>query len=349
MNRRDLLRLAAVTGAATALSSAHAAPKAAPVAGPLVISSGNGVRVVAKAGEIIAGGGDPLDAVIAGVNILEDDPDDMTVGYGGIPNEEGVVQLDASVMDGRTMKSGAVGALERVRHPSRVARLVMERTDRAFLVGAGALKFAVAHGFTDENLLTPRARKVWLHWRETLATHDDWNESTVIDPDVKWFIEKYGPDNFRPQGTVHCAARTTSGDFAGVTTTSGLFFKMPGRLGDSPVIGAGLYLDNDIGSCGSTGWGEANIRSCGSHTVIEYLRAGKSPKDAALETLARIQHITKDTRFLDAKGRVKNNVTFYVIAKDGRVGAASMWKGNKYQLHGGGAVKEVACDFLHEA
>jgi N4-(beta-N-acetylglucosaminyl)-L-asparaginase len=203
-SRRDLLKGAALFPLAAQIETP--AKKAGPGSRPLVISSANGLRAVERAYQILAGGGDLLEAVIAGVNIVEDDPEDVTVGYGGIPNEEGVVQLDASVMDGRTMKAGAVGALERIKNPSKVARLVLERTNRLFLVGEGALKFAKAHGFREENLLTERSRKIWLYWKEKLSGRDDWIEAgseEAQDPDIRWYIEKYGVEDFRPQGTIN--------------------------------------------------------------------------------------------------------------------------------------------------
>ncbi|HEY6066276.1 MAG TPA: isoaspartyl peptidase/L-asparaginase, partial [Thermoanaerobaculia bacterium] len=245
--RREVIRSAAILPVAAQLKST---PRPAAGSRPVVIASANmktptesgGLAAVRKAYEIIAAGGDPLEAVVSGVNIVENDPDDVTVGYGGIPNEEGVVQLDASVMDGRTMKAGAVGALERIKNPSRVAKLVMEQTNRVFLVGEGALKFARAHGFPEENLLTERSRKIWLYWKEKLSGIDDWREvgtEEEKDPDIRWYIEKFGVSDFRPQGTINCDAVTANGDIVGTTTTCGLFFKIPGRLGDSPVIGAG--------------------------------------------------------------------------------------------------------------
>jgi N4-(beta-N-acetylglucosaminyl)-L-asparaginase len=324
-SRRDLLKSAVVIPIAAQIKAAKASPPSRPVS----VSSANGLRAVEKAYAVVAAGGDPVDAVVSGVNIVEDDPNDVTVGYGGIPNEEGVVQLDASVMDGRTMKCGAVGALEGIKNPSKVARLVMEQTNRVFLVGPGALRFALAHGFKQEDLLTERSRKIWLYWREKLSTSDDWIErgdEEQNDPDIKWYIEKYGVEDFRPQGTINCGIVTADGVLAGCTTTSGLFFKIPGRLGDSPVIGAGLYVDGEVGACGSTGWGEGNLRACGSHTVIEYLRQGKTPEQAALATLERIVAMAKDQR--GKNGKPKFNLNFYVVNKKGEYAGAAVWSGS---------------------
>lgn len=329
-SRRDILKSAALLPLASQIktaSSAYAASR------PVVISSANGLQAVEKAFSILAQGGDPLDAVLSGVNIVENDPEDVSVGYGGIPNEDGVVQLDASVMDGRTMKAGSVGALERIKNPSRVARLVMERTNRVFLVGEGALKFAKAHGFAEENLLTQRSRKIWLYWKEKLSGHDDWIETgdeEEKDPDIRWYIEKYGVEDFRPHGTINCNAVTQNGEIVGTTTTSGLFFKVPGRLGDSPVIGAGLYVDGEVGACGSTGWGEGNLRSCGSHTAVEFMRQGKSPGEAAIMTLERIVGLAKENR--DPRGRPKFNINFYAVNKKGEYAGAAVWSGSYGKL-----------------
>jgi N4-(beta-N-acetylglucosaminyl)-L-asparaginase len=326
--RRDLFKGAVALPLAAQVKGP--APAANAPRRPVVISSANGLRAVEKAWAILQSGGDPLDAVISGVNIVEDDPDDVTVGYGGIPNEEGIVQLDASVMDGRNMKAGAVGALEGIKNPSKVARLVMERTNRVFLVGPGALKFAKAHGFQEENLLTERSRKIWLYWKEKLSGKDDWIErgdEEEKDPDIRWYIERFGVEDFRPNGTINCNAVTAGGDIVGTTTTSGLFFKIPGRVGDSPVIGAGLYVDGEVGACGSTGWGEGNLRSCGSHSVVELMRQGKSPQEAALKVLERIVAFAKDNR--DKKGQPNFDINFYAVNKKGEYAGVSVWSGTK--------------------
>jgi N4-(beta-N-acetylglucosaminyl)-L-asparaginase len=284
---------------------------------PLVISSGNGIRAVEKAIVILKSGGSTLDAVVEGVTIVEDDPEDQGVGYGGLPNAEGDVELDASVMYGPTGAAGAVGALKFVRNPAKVARLVMERTNRVFLVGEGALRFALAHGFQKENLLTEKSRLAWLKWKEELSTSDDW----MAAPKPK-DLER----TERPQGTINCLAIDSAGDISGVTTTSGLAFKMPGRIGDSPIIGAGLYVDNAVGAAGSTGNGEANIRVVGAHTVVELMRQSRSPEQACLEALKRV---------VDLYGGNPPNLSFYALNKKGESAAASIYKGSKYCLHDG--------------
>jgi N4-(beta-N-acetylglucosaminyl)-L-asparaginase len=336
LTRRRFLLSSAALAAIAAHRKAHAegqAAKAAPSGSrPVAVASANGIAAVARAVELMQKGADPLDAAIAGVNIVEDDPNDMSVGYGGVPNEEGVVQLDASVYHGPSGSAGAVAALEGVKNPSKVARLVFEHTDHVLLVGAGARKFADAMGFAHENLLTDKARKVWLYWKENLSAKDKWLEPDPehLDPDVRDFIQKYGRDEFRDprsHGTIHLSACDAKGDLAGCTTTSGLFFKMPGRVGDSPIIGAGCFTDNTVGSAGSTGRGEANILVAGGHTAVEMMRRGSHPKDACLEVLRRIAQSTKAKRLLDQKGRPAFGIKFYAVNKSGAYGAASMWGG----------------------
>lgn len=324
--RRDLIKSAAILPVAAQFKVSAA--KA--VSRPLVVSSANGIKAVEKAYQLLAAGGDPVEAVVSGVNLVEDDPEDVTVGYGGIPNEEGVVELDASVMDGRIMKSGAVAALHNIKNPSRVAKLVMEQTNRVMIVGDGALRFAKAHGLPETNLLTERARKIWLYWKENLSTSDDWIPSAAEsqDPDIRWYIDKYGDEDFRPQGTINCDCVTAAGDLAGVTTTSGLFFKIPGRVGDSPIIGAGLYVDNEVGAAGSTGWGEGNIRVVGAHTILELMRQGKTPEEACLATLERVVRLAREQK-RDARGRPMFDLHYYVVAKDGRYASAAIWSGFK--------------------
>ncbi len=315
-------------GAQAPAPSQPPSPSADP--GYVLVTSANGFEAAKAARQALIQGYDPLDAAIAGVNIPELDPNDMTVGYGGIPNEEGVVQLDACVMDGRTMRAGAVGALEGVKTASKVAKLVMDRTDRVFLVGAGARKFATAHGFPVEDLLTEKTRKIWLYWKERLSDSDDWIESAkeAEDPAIQEFIRKYGNADFRPQGTIHMSVRSAKGDLVGVTTTCGLFFKIPGRVGDSAVVGAGIYSENGVGSAGSTGRGEANLVTCGSHTVVEFLRQGKSPEEACLLALKRIDEKThRVPRHRDAQGRPRFQVNFYCVDAKGRTAGAGIWSG----------------------
>ncbi|MEM4409816.1 MAG: N(4)-(beta-N-acetylglucosaminyl)-L-asparaginase, partial [Candidatus Caldarchaeum sp.] len=256
---------------------------------PVAISSGNGLRATEKAMEIIQEGGDTLDAVVAGVSIVEEDPNDMSVGYGGLPNERGEVELDACVMHGPTYRAGAVAALKAIKTPSRVAKIVMERTDHILLVGQGALEFAKAHGFQEENLLTERARRAWLRWKESLSKEDDW----LSDEEIGMIDNGELPLRGRPTGTITCLALNEKGEISGVTTTSGLAFKIPGRVGDSPLIGAGLYVDNDVGASGSTGRGEAVILASGSRTVVANMRHGMKTLDAILDVLERLCQKTR--------------------------------------------------------
>jgi len=322
---------------------------------PIVISSANritlegettyynGLRATAKAMEVLRAGGDALDAVIAGVNLVEDDPNDTSVGYGGLPNEEGEVQLDASVMHGPSRSAGAVAALKHIKNPSKVAKLVMERTDHVMLVGEDALRFALSFGFTKEDLMTERSRKAWLRWRETRSDKDEWGPSQVeIVPDkesalLKW-IDRVIAE--RPTGTINCLAVNEAGDLSGVTTTSGLAFKIPGRVGDSPIIGAGLYVDNDVGAAGSTGRGEEVIRICGAHTIVEHMRRGLSPLEACLDALKRIVG-----RY---PGRPELQVTFYALKKTGEYASVSLWSGAEFAVTDASGSRIEKSAYLYE-
>ena len=299
---------------------------------PIVIASGNGLKATARAMELIQQGKDAVEAVVEGVTIVEDDPKDNSVGYGGLPNEDGVVELDASVMHGPTGRSGAVAALQNIRHAAQVAKRVMERTDHVLIVGAGALKFAKAHGFKEENLLTDESREAWLKWKETLSNKDDWlpphDEKTK---DIGAIIKNAN----RHYGTINCNAIDLKGNISGCTTTSGLAFKIAGRVGDSPILGAGLWVDNEIGAAGSTGRGEANLLACSSVMVVEYMRQGKSPEAACLAACERIAHQTRMRRLLDDDGRPNFDVRFYAINKRGDYGSASIWSGGTFTINTG--------------
>jgi N4-(beta-N-acetylglucosaminyl)-L-asparaginase len=295
----------------------------------MVIVSKDKTDCAEMAMKLLKEGADALDAVVAGVNLVEEDPDDITVGYGGLPNERGIVELDASVMHGPTAQAGAVAALRGIMYPSRVARLVMQQTDHVLLVGEGALEFARAQGFLEENLLTEKARRIWLHWKQTLSDKDDW----IPPPESEWSQEVR--DYLKVYGTIHCSAMDRQGNLSGVTSTSGLAFKMPGRVGDSPLPGAGLYVDNEFGTCGSVGRGEAVILSAGSHSVVENLRRGMPPEQAALKVLEWIVDHTKVPRLLDKSGRPDFNVSFYVMDRQRRHAMASIWSGGKYTVHDG--------------
>jgi N4-(beta-N-acetylglucosaminyl)-L-asparaginase len=309
---------------------------------PVAIAAHNGLAAVKLAVERMTAGAAPVDAAVAGVGLVEADPDDVTVGYGGLPNEEGVVQLDAAVMDGTTMRAGAVASLEGIMHPAQVALEIMRRTTRILLVGRGAKKFALDQGFKEQDLLTERARKIWLYWKENAAPKDDWlpSPAEAADPDIKWYIEKYGDADFRPCGTIHLSCCNAEGQLGCCTTTSGLFFKMDGRVGDSPLIGCGLYCDSEVGSAGSTGHGETCMVTVGSHTVVEFMRQGLSPEEACLATLQRAVKNTRLSYLRDAKGRPANDLLFYAVDRLGRTGAASMWSDRQYTLCRAGSAPE---------
>ena len=289
---------------------------------PVAVSSANGLRAVQKAFDMLMQGADTLDAAIEGVKIQELDPKDDSVGYGGLPNAEGVVQLDASCMHGPTKRAGAVGALEGIKTPSEVAKLVLKYTNHIFLVGEGAKRFALQYGFKEEDLLTEHSREVWLHWRANLNPDDDYLDV----PEAEHVAA-------RPTGTINCDAVTPQGDLSSVTTTSGLSWKIPGRVGDSPIIGAGQYCDNDVGAAGSTGLGEANIKVCGGFLTVEHMRRGMKPTDACLETLKRVVAET-EARLLDTQGKPKFDLVFYAVTKRGEFGAASLYP-NHFAVHDG--------------
>ncbi len=345
--RRDFLKAGALAGLGALggelIWGPRSAKAGAPVmsrpragqAGPVVIASRNGLRATERAIGLLRGGADTLEAVVSGVNILEADPEVTSVGYGGLPNALGVVQLDSSVMHGPSRGAGAVGALEGIKHPSRVAVAVMQFTDHVFLVGKGAKQFALEMGFEEENLLTDRARREWLRWRARLNTEDDYLTPEQSGAGTTDFGLQDAWDGERLYGTINCCALDSAGNLSGVTTTSGLSFKVPGRVGDSPIIGAGLYVDNDVGAVGSTGRGEAVIKTCGSMLVVEHMRRGLTPTDACLEALKRIVHFTVEKRLLAEDGRPNFNVNFYALNKRGEYGVASIRAGSRFAVHDG--------------
>lgn len=350
-NRREIVKAGVAAGLGTfgVPASAPAVIRSRSMLRPVVVSSGNGLQACAKAMEMVQSGVDTLDAVIAGVNIVELDPDDMSVGYGGLPNEEGVVQLDSSVMHGPSRRAGGVGAIEGVKTPSKVAKLVAFRTDHVLLVGEGATRFARAHGFGAQELLTDRSREVWLRWKENLSDRDDW-----LSPEQAGEVSTAGFESFvRHYGTINCNVVDAEGNISGVTTTSGLAFKIPGRCGDSPIIGAGLYVDNEVGACGSTGRGEANLVECASFLVVELMRNGAQPKDAALAALQRIAGKTAP-RLLTDGGRPNFNLRFYCLNKAGEYAGASMYgdlqgRTARFVVNDGGDSRHEDCAALFDA
>ena len=316
VNRRDFLGTAAAAVAGSALTPrpAVAAPwiRRAPLARVAAVASANGIRGVERAVQLMTQGTDPLDAAVEGVKIQELDPNDESVGYGGLPNEDGVVQLDASCVHGPTRRAGAVAALEGIKTASEVARLVLKYTDHILLVGEGAKRFALSYGFKEEDLLTPSSREKWLRWRANRGRSDSWMD-----------VPDGSPVGIRPTGTINIDAINDKGEISSVTTTAGLAWKIPGRAGDSPIVGAGQYTDNEIGAAGSTGLGELNIMVCGGFLTVEFMRQGKSPTDACLATLRRVVAICPDNK-RDAQGRPPQ-LTFYALNKRGEFGAASMF------------------------
>lgn len=318
---------------------------------PIIISAGNGFDYLEDGFTLLINGGDTLDAALKVVKGPEDDPNDDSVGLGGLPNEEGVVELDASCMHGPTRRAGSVGGVRNIKNVSLVAKAVMEHTGHVMLVGEGAERFALAQGFSHENLLTERSRKIWLLWKETHSdwwgpglSSPDWKKRMMAPPHADEFqrhIERMKeiastigiePEErmvairkvlFPPTGTIHCSALNEKSEISGCTTTSGLAWKLPGRCGDSPVIGAGCYTDPDVGSAGASGSGEENIKVAGAHTIVENMRHGMSPLDAGMDALKRIVHNYNGDmdrlRFMD--------MTYYVLRKDGAYAGVSLWDG----------------------
>jgi len=315
---------------------------------PLMVGSANAFKPMQRVfGKLTQGSkpATPLEVVVAAVNIVEDDPNDHSVGLGGIPNEEGVVELDASCMDGRTHKAGAVAALRNIRNPSSVAKLVMERTDHVLLVGDGALRFARSHGFKEEDLLTEEARRIWLKWKEEHSEDDDWLPPGPLGGELHSRAGRVVPFTW---GTINCLALDNLGDIAGVTSTSGLSYKIPGRVGDSPIVGAGLYVDNQVGAAGATGRGEACLQNCSSFFIVELMRGGMDPQKACLEAIKRVVDRT-EPRLRDKNGRPGFGLTFYALAKDGRYGSASIWSGAQFAVHDAAQARLEQSAYLYEA
>jgi len=324
---------------------------------PIIVCAHNGLNYLDDAFAFLKSGGDTLDAALKVVKGPEDDPNDTSVGLGGIPNEEGVVELDACCMHGPTRRAGSVGGVRNIKNVSLVSKAVFEHTGHVMLVGEGAERFAVAVGFPRENLLTDHSRKVWLLWKEYHSNEDWWGPGLADPhwqpPDTKpsdgkpqsqrWQeryrrLEEHAADLgiapelrrdaihkvlFPPTGTIHCSALNEKGEISGCTTTSGLGFKLPGRCGDSPIIGAGCYTDQDVGSAGATGSGEENIKVAGAHTIVENMRHGMSPQEAGMDALKRIVRNYNDDmnklRFVD--------MTYYILRKDGAYAGVSLWEG----------------------
>jgi N4-(beta-N-acetylglucosaminyl)-L-asparaginase len=318
---------------------------------PIIICAHNGYNYLDDAYAFLAAAGDTLDAALKVVKGPEDDPNDTSVGLGGLPNEEGVVELDACCMHGPTRRAGSVGGVRNIKNVSQVARAVMTQTGHVMLVGEGAERFAVVQGFPSENLLTDHSRKVWLLWKEYHSTNDWWGPGLADPhwqppeekPQAELWQERYrrlhelaanlgiAPEFrseaihkvlFPPTGTIHCSALNDKGEISGCTTTSGLAYKLPGRLGDSPIIGAGCYTDQDVGSAGATGSGEENIKVAGAHTIVENMRHGMSPQEAGMDALKRIARNYNN----DMKKLQYVDMVYYVLRKDGAYAGVSLWE-----------------------
>ena len=374
IDRRAFVRATAAGLAATTLpatASALGSPAGARVpeilvrsaVRPLVISDASGIQfknggaesAVERAFRLITEGKDVLDALIAGVNIPELDPEETGIGYGALPNADGIVQLDASCMHGPKRRAGAVAAIEGVRTPSLVAQAVMDQTDHHLLAGKGAQEFARALGYKiEDDLNTERSRRLWLEWRRRMDP-DRWLDpskrqirekdkherdpgdtglsAAMTRPEVGRRAVEAGwsmvEDGLIPEGTfwgtINCNGINAKGDICGVTTTSGLAWKIPGRVGDSPILGAGLYVDNDVGAAGSTGRGEANLYNLCSYLIVESMRRGMHPKDAGMEALKRIRANTVETRLLNARGLPNFNIRFFVLDKKGQHAGVAMY------------------------
>ena len=350
MDRRSFLATSGVAGLAAALpalaqSPAEGQAPAVRRAGPrpMVVASANGNRFtnggkdtcVVRAFTRITEGRDVLDALVEGVSIVELDPEDTSVGYGGLPNAEGVVQLDASCMHGPKKLAGAVACLEGVRTPAQVAKAVLELTDHHLLVGRDAQAFAQQVGFTLEaDLNSPRSRKLWLDWKRRLDPEhwlDPLKRSAAGFAAGQAMVREglIDPDHY--YGTINCNGVNAKGEVCGTTTTSGLAWKIPGRVGDSPILGAGLYVDNAVGAAGSTGRGEANLYSLSSFLTVEGMRRGLRPKDAALEALRRVQAATVEKRLLNSRGLPNFNLILYVLSAQGEAAGVSLYA-NSYAV-----------------
>src|SRR5271154_1929052 len=334
-------------------------PVSAPATGkrPVIISSSNGLHALDRGMAILQRGGDTLDAAIAAVTVVEDDPNDTSVGFGGLPNEDGETELDASVMHGPTRRAGSVASVRRIKNVSLLAKTVMEKTNHVMIVGDGAHRFAVDEGFTDMSLMTEKSRLAWLAWKASTSRNwrpgtdsPEWNEKMagLFDTPEKqaWRTEIEQLVAHPPTGTINCLTVNEKGEISGTTTTSGLAWKIAGRVGDSPIIGAGLYVDGDVGAAGSTGKGEENIKISGGHTVVEMMRQGKTPTEACLEALHRIARNYNN----DKKKLSTFHIFFYALNVDGVHGSASLWrntydrtKHSSYAVHDGGEARLMEC------
>ena len=366
LSRRDFVRRGAATVAATGAAPLLAQAPAVAVrkaTRPVVIASHNGNEhrnggprtCVEEAFLRISRGEDVLDALVAGVNIVELDPADDSVGYGGLPNADGVVQLDSCCMHGPKKRAGGVAALEGVRTPSLVARAVMDQTDHHLLVGKGAQDFARSMGFAVEaDLNTEGSRRKWLEWKRRIDPEhylDPAKRGEAAEAARRSMVAEGLLDPVRLWGTINCDGVNAKGELCGVTTTSGLAWKIPGRVGDSPILGAGLYVDGEVGAAGSTGRGEANLYNLSSYRVVEGLRRGMSPKDAGMEALKRVQANTVEKRLLNEGGAPRFQLLFYVLNRAGDHAGLALYAkaGNRearYAVCDENGPRTLACESL---
>jgi N4-(beta-N-acetylglucosaminyl)-L-asparaginase len=387
-SRRDFVKTSVLGAVAAGVGANATSPNAAAESEtpqdsgekkPVIICANNGYAYVEAAYAFLKGGGDTLETGVRVVKGPEDDPNDDSVGLGGLPNEEGVVELDACCMHGPTRRAGSVGGVRNIKNVSMVSRAVFEHTGHVMLVGEGAERFAVAMGFPRENLLTERSRKIWLLWKEFNSDRDWWGPG-IADPNWHPPAPQTAPQSelmrdriqqlqqragdlgiepefqlaairrvlFPPTGTIHCSVLNEKGEMSGITTTSGLAFKLPGRCGDSPIIGAGCYTDQDVGSAGATGAGEENIKVAGAHTIVENMRRGMSPQEAGMDALKRIvRNYNNDMTKLHYM-----DMTYYILRKDGAYASVCLWEGyaaghpHKFTVHDGTLRSEVSTPLL---
>lgn len=358
ITRRQFVATSTAAAAATraAFGQAPAVIRSG-AAKPVVIASANGNRfknggtqtAVERAFSLMTQGSDVLDALIAGVNIVELDPTDDSVGYGGLPNAEGVVQLDSSCMHGPKKRAGAVAAIEGVRTPSLVAKAVMDNTDHHLLVGKGAQDFARNFGFKiEDDLNTEHSHQMWLEWkRRTDPLHylDPLQRAEAGHRVALQMAAEGLIDRDHVYGTINCDGVNAKGEVCGVTTTSGLAWKIPGRVGDSPILGAGLYVDGEVGAAGSTGRGEANLYNLSSFLIVEAMRRGAHPKDAAIEALRRIKANTVEKRLINSRGLPNFYVNFYVLNNKGEYAGVGMYAA-KYAVCTENGAQTLDCEAL---
>lgn len=325
--------------------------------GPVVIASGNGLAAATLAHRLASEGAAPLDAVVEGCRLVEDDPRDVSVGYGGLPNSEGVVELDAAVMDGATHRVGAVAAMRDIRHAAAVAREVLLHCDHDLLVGEGATRFALSRGFSRSELLSPEAAGAYAQWKQAGAAPPDPADELLSDEDRWLHVDEDGaavrdiPRGHRlpyTHGTMHISVLAADAGMACATTTSGLSYKLPGRVGDSPICGAGLYCEAGIGSAGATGRGESGMESCAAFDVVREMERGEAPEAACRLVLARIVRRTRNPSLLLRSGTPRFNITLYALRADGAAGSAALYSGYRYALHDAQGPRRLAAGHLFE-